>query len=73
MSLSSSSSSSVRLREKGNAIFKNIDAQLAPTIRESRLKEALTYYNKALTEAVSDLEKSSACKNIMMASNSILT
>ena len=65
-------STSFRLREQGNALFKSVNSCLSPVLRESRLKEALSFYNKALSEADCDLEKSCACKNIMVASDSLL-
>jgi len=63
---------SSKLREQGNVIYKKVTQDLAPVLKISRLKDALNFYNKALQEANCDLEKSSACKNVLIASNSIL-
>ena len=64
---------SFRLREQGNSIYKSINPHLAPVIKETRLKEALNFYNRALIEASVDLDKSSACKNVLIVCDSILT
>lgn len=63
---------STKLREEGNAIYKKVNHDLAPVLQLARLKDALNFYNRALQEADCNLDKSSACKNVLIASSSIL-
>jgi hypothetical protein len=65
--------SSRDIREKGNAIYKNVDPNLSPVVKVSRFKEAMSLYNKSLMEAFTDLDKTAACKNILLTSGSILS
>jgi hypothetical protein len=58
---------SVELREKGNEVLLSIKEQMAPCIKEQRLKEAYIHYHKALETSTNDYENCSASKNISTA------
>ena len=64
------SSSSVA-RQKGNELLKSAAVGVAPVIRLERYQKALTHYHKALNSATNDRERSSAYKNIVVATHYI--
>ena len=56
-------SQSKTLREESNAIFKTINACLAPSIRESRLLNCLKLYQQAISCSIENDELASCYKN----------
>lgn len=60
---------SLKLRQEGNRIFVSIDDDLSPIIIQSRLTEAQKLYNRALNEATTNEDLSSACKNLFSVSS----
>jgi hypothetical protein len=59
---------SLKNRQEGNKIFQSINENLSPLIIQSRLSEAQKCYNRALTEATTNEDISSACKNLFSVS-----
>ncbi|XP_076453844.1 uncharacterized protein LOC143288991 isoform X2 [Babylonia areolata] len=54
-------------REKGNSSYRRATDDLSPALRVLRLQEAINSYGRALSTAVNNYERSSACKNMAMA------
>lgn len=59
---------SVQWRQEGNAHYKSVSEDLAPSIKIVRYQKALTCYERALSMQESDDELSSAAKNCGMTS-----
>ena len=55
-------------RKKGNELYLSASNDLAPCVRQERIKNAITCYSKALELKTNDEELSSAAKNLAMAS-----
>ena len=51
-------------REKANKIFKTISNDLAPVIREHKLKECLRLYSESIDRSLNQDELSSSHKNM---------
>lgn len=55
---------SASLRKQGNVFFKRLNNNLAPVLFSSNATKARSHYQQAFDCAISDEDKSSACRNV---------